>query len=70
MRGRGPHGIEKNFVGDARQERGKFRSFLLTTLKAYLANEWDRQHAQKRGGFQTRRKEIRNDAPLMVVPYA
>ena len=25
---------------------------MLTALKAYLANEWDRQHAQKRGGFQ------------------
>jgi RNA polymerase sigma-70 factor (ECF subfamily) len=45
--------LEKNFVGDARQERGKFRSFLLTALKGFLANEWDRQHAQKRGGFHT-----------------
>jgi RNA polymerase sigma factor (sigma-70 family) len=45
--------LEKNFVSDARQERGKFRSFLLTALKGFLANEWDRQHAQKRGGFQT-----------------
>ena len=45
--------LEKNIVGDAREERGKFRSFLLTALKAFLANEWDRQHAQKRGGFQT-----------------
>jgi RNA polymerase sigma-70 factor (ECF subfamily) len=45
--------LEKNFVADARQERGKFRSFLLTALKHFLANEWDRQHAQKRGGFQT-----------------
>ncbi len=45
--------LEKNFVANARRERGKFRSFLLTALKGYLANEWDRQHAQKRGGFQT-----------------
>ena len=45
--------LEKNFVGDARQERGKFRSFLLTAFKGFLANEWDRQHTQKRGGFQT-----------------
>jgi len=45
--------LEKNFVADARQERGKFRSFLLLALKRFLANEWDRQHAQKRGGFQT-----------------
>jgi DNA-directed RNA polymerase specialized sigma24 family protein len=44
--------LEKNFVADARQERGKFRSFLLMALKRFLANEWDWQHAQKRGGFQ------------------
>jgi len=44
--------LEHNFVADARQERGKFRSFLLLALKRFLANEWDRQHAQKRGGFQ------------------
>jgi RNA polymerase sigma-70 factor (ECF subfamily) len=45
--------MEKNFVGNARRERGKFRTFLLVALKGYLANEWDRQHAQKRGGFHT-----------------
>jgi RNA polymerase sigma-70 factor (ECF subfamily) len=45
--------LQKNFVADARRERGKFRSFLLLALKRFLANEWDRQHAQKRGGFQT-----------------
>jgi RNA polymerase sigma factor (sigma-70 family) len=45
--------LEKNYVADARREKGKFRTFLLTALKRFLANEWDRQHAQKRGGFQT-----------------
>jgi len=33
------------------QEKGKFRTFLLVALQRFLANEWDRQHAQKRGGF-------------------
>ncbi len=42
--------IEKNYLGDARRERGLFRTFLLTTLKHYVANEWDRDHAIKRGG--------------------
>lgn len=42
--------LEKNYLQDARQERGKFRSFLLTSLKHFLANEWDRARAQKRGG--------------------
>jgi len=33
------------------REKGRFRTFLLVALKRFLANEWDRQHAQKRGGF-------------------
>lgn len=32
------------------QEGGRFRAFLLASLKHYLANEWDRAHRQKRGG--------------------
>src|SRR3954467_7259835 len=45
--------LEKNFLGDVRRERGKFRSFLLASLKHFLANEWDRAQAQKRGGGAT-----------------
>ena len=45
--------LEKNYVADADRARGKFRSFLLTALKNYLANEWDRRHAKKRGGFSS-----------------
>jgi RNA polymerase sigma-70 factor (ECF subfamily) len=33
--------------------RGKFRSYLLGALKHYLANEWHRANAQKRGGSHT-----------------
>jgi len=44
--------LEKNDLAAAGRERGKFRSFLLTSLKHFLANEWDRQRAQKRGGGQ------------------
>ena len=29
---------------------GRFRSFLLTSLQNFLANDWDRMSAQKRGG--------------------
>ncbi len=43
--------LEKDFLASAAQEKGRFRTFLLTALKRYMANEWDRQHAQKRGGF-------------------
>jgi RNA polymerase sigma factor (sigma-70 family) len=34
----------------ARRERGRFRSFLLTTVRHFLINEWERASAQKRGG--------------------
>jgi RNA polymerase sigma-70 factor (ECF subfamily) len=42
--------LEKNYLGDVDRSKGKFRSFLLTALKHFLANEWDKAQAQKRGG--------------------
>jgi RNA polymerase sigma-70 factor (ECF subfamily) len=42
--------LEKNYLGDVRRERGRFRSFLLASLKHFLANELDRVRAAKRGG--------------------
>ena len=42
--------LEKNYLGDVHRERGRFRSFLLAALKHFLANEWDRARALKRGG--------------------
>lgn len=42
--------LEKNYVGIADRKRGKFRWFLLTAFKCFLANEWDRARAVKRGG--------------------
>jgi RNA polymerase sigma-70 factor (ECF subfamily) len=42
--------LEKNILAAASPERGRFRTFLLTALKHFLANEWDFDHAQKRGG--------------------
>jgi len=44
--------LEKNYLGAADRKRGKFRWFLLTAFKCFLANEWDRARAQKRGGGQ------------------
>lgn len=46
--------LEKNSLAAATPERGRFRSFLLTSLKNFLANEWDRANAQKRGGGRER----------------
>ena len=44
--------LARNFLGDADPAKGRFRSFLLGTLKHFLSDEWDRARAQKRGGGQ------------------
>ena len=44
--------LERNALGAADRERGRFRSFLLATLKNFLRDEWDKLRAQKRGGGQ------------------
>ena len=47
--------FERLMTGDglrlADRERGCFRSFLLSAMKHYMANQWRRDHAQKRGGL-------------------
>ncbi len=43
--------LEKDYLRSVAPEKGRFRTFLLTALKRYMANEWDREHAAKRGGF-------------------
>ena len=42
--------LEKQVLRLADSKRGRFRSFLLATLKNFLADERDRARAQKRGG--------------------
>lgn len=42
--------LSKNFLKNLDAEKGKFRAFLLASLKNFLANEWDKARAQKRGG--------------------
>jgi len=42
--------LAKNYLGAVDPSRGRFRSFLLASLKHFLANEWDKAGAQKRGG--------------------
>lgn len=44
------HLLEKRGLRLADPKQGKFRSFLLTALKNFVANEIDRIRAQKRGG--------------------
>jgi DNA-directed RNA polymerase specialized sigma24 family protein len=42
--------LEKNYVGSATPQRGRFRAFLLTSFKHFVFKEWERAKAQKRGG--------------------
>jgi len=45
--------LEKKSLGAIQRDKGKFRSFLLASLKNFLANEWDKANAAKRGGRET-----------------
>ncbi len=42
--------IEQRSIAAADPVRGRFRSFLLTSMKNFLASEWRRESAVKRGG--------------------
>jgi RNA polymerase sigma-70 factor (ECF subfamily) len=44
--------LERNSLVNVSPAGGKFRSFLLACLKHFLINEWERAHAQRRGGGQ------------------
>jgi len=42
--------LARNYLAGLSAERGRFRAFLLASLKHFLANEWDKSRRQKRGG--------------------
>jgi RNA polymerase sigma-70 factor (ECF subfamily) len=42
--------LEKGTVGVADPQRGRFRTFLLASMQNFLAGEWRKQQALKRGG--------------------
>lgn len=44
--------LARNDLASVDRSKGRFRSFLLASLKHFLANEWDKAKAQKRGGGQ------------------
>jgi RNA polymerase sigma factor (sigma-70 family) len=45
--------LQKDYLDAVERERGRFRTFLIMAFKRFLANEWDRNRAQKRGGGRT-----------------
>ena len=42
--------LERKYLKLADRTRGRFRTFLLTSLKHFLINEWKQANRQKRGG--------------------
>ena len=42
--------LAKDFLHSVDRRKGKFRSFLLAAMDQFLAKEWRRSNAQKRGG--------------------
>ncbi len=42
--------LDKDYLKSVDRAKGKFRSFLLASVRHFLANEGDRRRAQKRGG--------------------
>jgi RNA polymerase sigma factor (sigma-70 family) len=45
--------LTKDFLRLVTPEKGRFRTFLRMALTRFMANEWERAHAQKRGGGTT-----------------
>jgi len=47
------HLLEKQAIARADHHRGRFRDFLVTALKNFLSNEWEKARAEKRGAGKT-----------------
>jgi RNA polymerase sigma factor (sigma-70 family) len=45
--------LAKNYLAGLSAERGRFRAFLLASLKNFLTNEWKKSQRLKRGGGDT-----------------
>jgi RNA polymerase sigma-70 factor (ECF subfamily) len=45
--------LERNYVGSAEPQRGRFRAFLLAAFKHFLSKQWEKARTQKRGGGRT-----------------
>ena len=45
--------LAKDGLAKADRQRGRFRTFLITSLNNFLADEWDKSQRQKRGGGWT-----------------
>jgi RNA polymerase sigma-70 factor (ECF subfamily) len=68
--------LQKNDLQGLHRDQGKFRAFLLASLKHFLANEWNRSQRAKRGGgiihlsldWQSADERYKLDPPDTVSP--
>jgi RNA polymerase sigma factor (sigma-70 family) len=44
------HLLTRDFLAQVEKDAGRFRTFLLACLANFLRNEWEKEHAWKRGG--------------------
>lgn len=58
--------LARDYLAAVEREKGRFRTFLLMAFKRFLADEWDRARAQKRGGGQ---KPLSLDTATAEVRY-
>ena len=42
--------LQKRYLSHANPNRGRFRTFLLSSMQRFLVNEWQKSSARKRGG--------------------
>lgn len=59
--------LEQRWIENADRNKGKLRAFLITALKHFMANEWRKASAQKRGGGQ---RPLSLDSRLAEGRYA
>jgi RNA polymerase sigma factor (sigma-70 family) len=52
--------LERNAINTVNPCKGKFRSFLLASMNHFLADEWDKARAQKRGGGKVISLDVQN----------
>ena len=70
--------LEKNYFRDAEQSRGRFRTFLLASVRHFLANERDAELARKRGGgfthvpieFETEERRFHHEPRDTMVTHS
>ena len=53
MQGFFAHLLDQSWLGNVGPEKGRFRSFLLSSLNHFISDERARAHAQRRGGGQS-----------------